>query len=235
LYSLSKRLFDVVFSFVGLAVLSPLILLVAVLIKLDSPGPVFYRGVRVGRGGEPFRMFKFRTMVVNADKIGGPSTADDDPRITRVGRFLRKLKLDEVPQLINVLKGDMSLVGPRPEVQHYVDMFTEEERAILSVRPGITDWASLWNSDEGAILAGAEDPEQAYMELIRPTKLRLQLKYVRERSFGVDLRILMKTLGAVVLRRRLDIEGAPSPQPSPWEGEGVGPSPRPSPWEGEGG
>jgi len=183
--------------------------MVAILIKLDSPGPVLYKGTRAGKDGKSFKMLKFRTMVVNADRIGGSSTPDDDPRITRVGQFLRKYKLDELPQLINVFKGDMSLVGPRPEVQHYVDMFTEEEKAILSVRPGITDWASLWNPDEGAILAGAEDPEQAYMELIRPTKLRLQLKYVRERSFGVDLQIILKTIEAVVLRRQPIIEKAP--------------------------
>jgi lipopolysaccharide/colanic/teichoic acid biosynthesis glycosyltransferase len=132
-------------------------------------------------------------MVVNAENIGGPSTADDDPRITGIGKFIRKYKLDELPQLINVLKGEMSVVGPRPEVPFYVNMFTEEEKAILSVRPGITDWASLWNPDEGAILAGSPDPEKAYMEKIRPEKIRLQLKYVRERSFWVDLKIIFQT------------------------------------------
>ena len=133
-------------------------------------------------------------MVLNAEKLGGPSTADDDPRITRVGKFIRKFKLDELPQLINVLKGEMSIVGPRPEVQMYVDMFTGEEKAILSVRPGITDWASIWNPDEGAILAGSADPEKTYMEKIRPEKIRLQLKYVRERSFWNDLRIIAQTI-----------------------------------------
>lgn len=139
-------------------------------------------------------------MVVDAEKIGGPSTADDDPRITKPGRFLRKYKLDELPQLINVLRGEMSLVGPRPEVQHYVEMFTEEEKAILNVRPGITDWASLWNPDEGAILAGSPDPEKAYMEKIRPQKLKLQLKYVRKRSFWIDLRIILLTLKSIIIR-----------------------------------
>jgi lipopolysaccharide/colanic/teichoic acid biosynthesis glycosyltransferase len=139
-------------------------------------------------------------MVVEAEKLGGPSTADDDPRITKIGRLLRKFKLDELPQLINVLKGEMSFVGPRPEVQHYVEMFTEEEKAILSVRPGITDWASLWNPDEGAILAESFDPEKAYMEEIRPQKLKLQLKYVRERSFSSDLKIIFLTLKTIMIR-----------------------------------
>jgi len=154
---------------------------------------VFYRGNRVGRYGSLFKIFKFRTMVVDAERFGGPSTADDDPRITKVGKVIRKYKLDELPQLINVLKGEMSFVGPRPEVQHYVEMFTEEEKAILNVRPGITDWASLWNPDEGKILEGSPDPEKAYMEKIRPTKLRLQLKYVQERSFWIDLKIIFQT------------------------------------------
>jgi lipopolysaccharide/colanic/teichoic acid biosynthesis glycosyltransferase len=189
-----KRLFDILFSTLGLILLSPILLLIGFLIKCEDRGPIFYRGVRVGRSGKSFRIFKFRTMVVNAEKLGGPSTADDDPRITNVGRLLRKYKLDELPQLINVLKGEMSLVGPRPEVQHYVDMFTEEEQAILSVRPGITDWASLWNPDEGAILAGSPDPEKTYREKIRPEKIRLQLRYVRERSFFTDLRIIVQTI-----------------------------------------
>jgi lipopolysaccharide/colanic/teichoic acid biosynthesis glycosyltransferase len=198
-----KRLFDLVFSLFGLILLSPVLLVVAILIKKEDGGPVFYRGVRIGRYGRPFRIFKFRTMVVDAEKIGGPSTADDDPRITKVGKFIRKYKLDELPQLINVLKGEMSFVGPRPEVQYYVDMFTEEEKAILSVRPGITDWASLWNPDEGAILAGSPDPEKTYMEKIRPTKLRLQLKYVRERSFWVDLKIIFQTILTIVRSERV--------------------------------
>ena len=165
---------------------------------MEDGGPVFYRGLRVGLRGKKFRMFKFRTMVLNADKIGGPSTADDDPRITKTGKFLRKCKLDEIPQLINVFTGEMSFVGPRPEVIFYVDMFTEEEKKILSVRPGITDWASLWDCDEGAILAGSPDPEKAYMEKIRPEKLRLQLKYVNNHSFGMDLVILFKTFIKVI-------------------------------------
>lgn len=189
-----KRLFDIVFSLVGLVICGPALLILAILIKKADGGPVFYRGVRVGRGGKDFRMFKFRTMVVNADKIGGPSSADDDPRITAVGKFMRKLKLDELPQLINVLRGEMSFVGPRPEVPFYVNMFTPEEKKILDVRPGITDWASLWNCDEGAILAGSADPEKTYMEQIRPEKIRLQLKYVANRSFFGDIGIIFLTL-----------------------------------------
>lgn len=195
---IAKRAFDIVASSLGLLFLSPAILLIAILVKLYSPGPVFYRGLRIGRQGTPFKVFKFRTMISNAEKIGGPSTADDDPRITGIGRFLRKYKLDELPQLINVLKGEMSLVGPRPEVPHYVNMLTKEERDILSVRPGITDWASICNSDEGAVLSGNPDPEKTYMEKIRPEKIRLQLKYVRERSFFVDLKIIFQTLRAII-------------------------------------
>lgn len=183
-----------ILSFIGLLTLSPLFLIIAILIKLNDRGPVFYRGVRIGQYGKPFRIFKFRTMIVDAEKLGGASTPDDDPRITRVGRSLRRYKLDELPQIINVLKGEMSIVGPRPEVQHYVNMFTEEERAILTVRPGITDWASIWDSDEGAILAGSPDPEKTYMEKIRPQKIQLQLKYVKEKSFLIDLRIIFQTL-----------------------------------------
>jgi lipopolysaccharide/colanic/teichoic acid biosynthesis glycosyltransferase len=133
--------------------------------------------------------------------LGGSCTAADDPRITRIGLWLRRRKLDELPQLINVLRGEMSLVGPRPELKYYTDMFTPEEQAILRVRPGITDWASIWDWDEGSILAGAADPEQAYLELIRPTKLRLQLKYVREPSLGTDIKIIFITLAALAWPR----------------------------------
>jgi lipopolysaccharide/colanic/teichoic acid biosynthesis glycosyltransferase len=193
-----KRLFDLWVSLCGLVVLSSMVAVSAFLIKREDGGPIFYRGIRVGRYGRQFKIYKFRTMVSNAEKMGGASTADDDPRITRIGKFIRKYKLDELPQLINVFKGEMSLVGPRPEVQHYVDMFTDEEKTILTVRPGITDWASLWNPDEGRILSGSLDPEKTYMEKIRPTKLRLQLKYVRERSFLVDLDIILRTIATVI-------------------------------------
>ena len=195
---MTKRLFDIFASATGLLFLSPILFYIGWRIKREDHGPIFYRGVRAGVEGNPFRIFKFRTMVINADKIGGSSTADDDARITKIGKLLRKYKLDELPQLINVLKGEMSFVGPRPEVQHYVDMFTEEEKIILTVRPGITDWASLWNNDEGAILAGSSDPEKTYMEQIRPEKIRLQLKYVKEKSFFIDLKIIVQTLFAIV-------------------------------------
>ena len=195
-----KRAFDLVFSAIGLLLLMPVFLLIALLIKIDDYGSILYGGVRVGRHGKNFPMLKFRTMVMNADKIGGPSTADDDPRLLKIGKLLRKYKLDEIPQLINVLRGEMSFVGPRPEVPFYVNMFTEEEKRILTVRPGITDWASLWNSDEGALLAGSLDPEKDYMEKIRPEKIRLQLKYVRERSFWIDMDILFKTAMKLIHR-----------------------------------
>ena len=198
----AKRFFDLTVAAAGLIVLSPVLLVLAVWIKLDDGGPVFYRGVRVGRNGRPFRVVKFRTMRVDAEAVGGSSTASDDVRITRVGRWLRRSKVDELPELANVLRGEMSLVGPRPEVQEYVRLMTEEERAVLSVRPGLTDWATLWNSDEGAVLAGATDPEKAYLELIRPEKIRLQLEYVRNRSFLTDLVILVQTVAAIVLRTK---------------------------------
>ena len=190
---LVKRLFDIFFSLLGVVLILPILGLIALVIKLGSPGPVLYRGLRVGLNGKLFRMLKFRTMVVDAEQVGGSCTAEDDPRITSVGNFLRRNKLDELPQLFSVLKGDMSFVGPRPEVQKYVDMYTEEEREILEVPPGITDWASIWNSNEAAVLEGSQDPERAYEELIRPTKLALQLLYVRNQSLGMDLRILFHT------------------------------------------
>jgi lipopolysaccharide/colanic/teichoic acid biosynthesis glycosyltransferase len=193
-----KRVFDIFFSSLGVIILSPLLGWIAWRIRREDGGPVFYRGERVGLHGIPFRIFKFRTMVVNAEKLGGSSTPDDDPRITSIGRKLRKYKLDELPQLFNVFLGQMSLVGPRPEVKYYTDMFTAEEQAILSVRPGITDWASIWNPDEGSILAGAEDPDQAYLELIRPTKLKLQQRYARKLSLLTDLKIIFLTLLALI-------------------------------------
>ena len=192
-----KRLFDFFAALFGLILVSPLLLLSALLIKLSSPGPVFYRGVRAGKGGTTFRMLKFRTMVVNADKIGGPSTSGDDPRLTRVGKALRRFKLDELPQLLNVLVGEMSFVGPRPEVLDEVDLYTAEERHLLDVRPGITDWSSIKFRNEGEILRGAADPHAAYREKIRPEKIRLGLEYVQHHSFWIDLKIIFKTLRVI--------------------------------------
>jgi len=188
-----KRSFDFIVAMAALIVFSPILFLLALIIKLTSPGPVFYRGVRIGKNGVPFRIFKFRTMVINAEKLGGSATAEDDPRITPIGRFIRRNKLDEFPQFLNVLVGDMSLVGARPEVKKYVDMYSEEENQILDLRPGITDWASIWNSNEAAVLEGSSDPEKTYEELIRPTKLALQLFYARNHSLLVDVKILFHT------------------------------------------
>ncbi len=193
-----KRAFDIFGSALGLVALSPLVAGVAVAIKLDSRGPVLYKGARVGINGRRFNILKFRTMVTNAEATGGSTTPEDDPRVTAVGRFLRGNKLDELPQLWNVLIGEMSLVGPRPQVQWAVDLYTPEERLILSVRPGITDYASLRFANEGEILKGSKDPDRDYMEKIHPEKMRLSLEYVRSRSFTGDLSIIAQTLGAVI-------------------------------------
>jgi lipopolysaccharide/colanic/teichoic acid biosynthesis glycosyltransferase len=193
-----KRVFDVTLAAAGLFLLWPLLLAIATAVRLDSAGPALYRGSRAGRGGEPFFTLKFRTMVIGADKLGGPSTPSDDPRVTRLGKYLRKYKLDEFPQLINVLRGEMSLVGPRPEVLSEVQTYSAEERELLTVRPGITDWASLRFRDEGQILKGSPDPHQAYREKIRPEKIKLGLQYVRQRSFRTDLRILIETTRTMI-------------------------------------
>ncbi len=199
-FRMMKRLFDLVFAFLGLLLLSPILLAFAIWIKLDSPGPAFYRGVRAGKNFKPFRIFKFRSMLVDADQIGGPSTAGDDVRVTKSGKFLRQLKLDELPQLINVLKGEMSLVGPRPEVMEYAKLYTGGEKIVYSVKPGMTDYASLWNIDEGAYLAGAkttEEAERKYLEELRPKKVRLQMKYVKEMSLWTDIKIILLTIKQV--------------------------------------
>lgn len=191
-----KRFVDVVLSAVGLLFLSPLFLLLVLVIKLDSHGPVFYRGVRVGRHGRPFKIYKFRSMVADAERKGAASTRTTDLRVTRSGHFIRKFKFDEVSQLINVFLGDMSIVGPRPEVQKFVEKYTEEENQILSVRPGITDWSSIKFHNEGEIIeaSGIPDADEAYEKLIRPEKLRLQLKYVKERNLWVDIKIVVSTV-----------------------------------------
>jgi len=195
-----KRSFDFMSSSIALMLLCPLFMAIAIAIRIDSPGPVFYRGERVGRNGTMFSIYKFRSMVAEAERLGGASTADDDPRITRLGKLLRKFKLDELPQLINVVLGQMSLVGPRPDIKAYVDKHIEAKRPILKVRPGITDWASIWNSDEGEVLAGLEDPDHAYDELILPTKLKLQSIYASNHSFWIDLKILFHTLAKLFLK-----------------------------------
>ncbi len=198
---MGKRSFDILASSLGLLLLSPLLLWIAWRVWQEDKGPVFYRGLRVGFNGRHFSIFKFRTMVTDAEKIGPSSTCAEDPRITQIGRSLRKHKLDELPQLINVLIGDMSIVGPRPEVKKFTDLYTEEEKVILSVRPGITDWASIWNRDEGAMLTRSKDPDRDYMEKIRPEKIRLQLKYVREQSFWTDVEIILLTIKTLVVSK----------------------------------
>ncbi len=195
---MAKRLFDIVCAGLGLVLLSPLLLAVAVWIKLDSRGPVMFRQERVGRFGAPFRIHKFRTMRVDAPRLGPQITIGDDARITRSGRWLRATKVDELPQLWDVLRGAMSLVGPRPEVPRYVALYPAELRElVLSVRPGITDPASLSFRNESELLARAEDPEREYVEVVMPMKLRLAADYVRNASLGGDIRLILATLGAI--------------------------------------
>jgi lipopolysaccharide/colanic/teichoic acid biosynthesis glycosyltransferase len=193
-----KRLFDLTASFVGLLLLSPLFLLLALWIVFDSRGGVFYRQVRVGRYGKDFRLWKFRTMRPESDKKGLLTVGGKDPRVTRAGYFLRRYKLDELPQLINVLTGDMSLVGPRPEVRKYVDMYTPEQLRVLDVRPGITDYASIEYSNENDLLAKSSDPEKTYIEEVMPAKLRLNLKYIEEKSFATDVKLIFRTIGKIL-------------------------------------
>ena len=192
------RFFDLLFSFLGLIVLSPFFLLTALLIAADSRGGVFYCQTRVGRNGKDFRLYKFRTMASGSDKKGLITVGAKDARITRVGYFLRKYKLDELPQLINVLKGEMSLVGPRPEVRKYVEMYTPEQRRVLSVRPGITDYASIEYVDENRILGEAEDPDKAYIEKIMPDKIRYNMRYIEHKSVGEYFKIIFLTFWSIV-------------------------------------
>lgn len=189
-----KRGFDVLASLTGLVLLSPVLAVVALAIKLTSPGPVFFRQERVGRGFRRFEILKFRTMVPDAPKLGGQLTAGEDPRITRVGRLLRKTKLDELPQLINVVKGDMSFVGPRPEVPRYVEIFRDDYRELLTVRPGITDLASLKYRDESEVLGRSSDPETTYVEQVLPEKIALGKQYLRRSSLWFDVGLIFKTL-----------------------------------------
>ena len=193
-----KRLFDIVASACGLILLSPLFFIVSVWIKLDSPGPVFYRQVRVGRYNKDFKIFKFRTMRVGADKGSLVTIGGRDPRVTRIGYYLRKFKIDELPQLINVFIGDMSLVGPRPEVRHYVNYWTPEQLHTLDVRPGITDPASIKFRNENELMESAEDPESFYINVIMQEKLKLYLEYVHNASFWYDIKLIFKTIYTVV-------------------------------------
>ena len=203
---LGRRLLDVCGAAAGLLCLLPVFLVISIWIKLDSKGPVFYRAIRLGRYGKPFQMFKFRSMRADADKVGALITPDKDSRVTRVGGFLRKFKLDELPQLINVLKGEMSLVGPRPEAALYFDYYSpDEKRAVLSVRPGMTDYGSLRFHDEGRLLAGSADPIQTYLDLIREPKVRAQLEYIRDQSLLLDIKIIFRTIGVVATTRMKDV------------------------------
>ncbi len=193
-----KRIMDILISAAALLALWPLFLLIALAIRLDSRGPAFYRQERVGKDGEPFRIFKFRTMVQDADRKGPEITVGGDSRITRVGAFLRKTKLDELAQLINVFSGEMSFVGPRPEVPRYVRLYTPYQRQVLLVRPGITDYASIAYRNENDLLAEADDPERCYVEKIMPDKIELNMRYLREISPATDLKLILKTIAAVI-------------------------------------
>ncbi|WP_315368130.1 sugar transferase [Prevotella koreensis] len=192
------RLFDILFSTIGLLVLSPLFLIIYIIIIIESKGGGFYRQTRVGKNGIPFAIYKFRSMRTDADKHGLITVGGRDPRITRIGYYIRKYKIDELPQLWNVLMGDMSLVGPRPEVQKYVDLYTEEQRKVLSVRPGITDYASIEYVDENILLAKSDDPDKTYIEVVMPAKIKLNMKYINNKSLKEYFKIIFLTLAKIV-------------------------------------
>ena len=192
------RFFDFILGLVGLVVLAPIFIVLAIWIKIDSKGPVFYKQVRVGQNGVDFGLFKFRSMVVDADKKGLITVGGRDPRITRSGYFIRKYKLDELPQLINVLVGDMSLVGPRPEVRKYVDLYTDEQQKVLSVKPGITDYASIEYMDENEILGKSSDPEKTYIEDIMPEKIKYNMKYINNKNLFEYFKIIFLTVLKIV-------------------------------------
>jgi lipopolysaccharide/colanic/teichoic acid biosynthesis glycosyltransferase len=195
---LAKRVFDFLFSLIGLAIIAPVILLIALLINLDSKGGVFYKQVRIGKGQNPFKLYKFRSMSTDADKKGLLTVGNNDSRITKVGYYLRKYKLDELPQLINVLIGDMSFVGPRPEVEKYVKLYNQEQLKVLNVKPGITDWASIKYVNENEILAKSNQPEKTYIEEIMPAKLKLNLEYANNNSILIDIKIILLTIKAII-------------------------------------
>ncbi|WP_275045290.1 sugar transferase [Haemophilus haemolyticus] len=192
------RFFDFILSLVGLVVLAPIFIILAIWIKIDSKGPIFYKQVRVGQNGIDFGLFKFRSMIVDADKNGLITVGGQDPRITRSGYFIRKYKLDELPQLINVLLGDMSLVGPRPEVRKYVDLYTDEQQKVLSVKPGITDYASIEYMDENEILGKSSDPEKTYIEEIMTEKIKYNIKYIQNKNVSEYFKIIFLTLLKIV-------------------------------------
>ncbi|HYF67673.1 MAG TPA: sugar transferase [Ohtaekwangia sp.] len=195
-----KRCFDLIVSLVALIILFPFFLIVALLVRIDSDGPVFYLQNRVGKDGRLFKLFKFRTMHVNADRFAAITVGARDPRITGLGFYLRKYKLDELPQLINVFIGNMSLVGPRPEVKKFVDLYSKQQQEVLSVKPGITDYASIQFRNENELLEGKSDPIAFYIEEIMPVKLGLNLKYIQERSFLLDLKIIFQTIFSILKR-----------------------------------
>lgn len=193
-----KRVFDIFFSLFGLVLLFPLLLFISIAIVLDSGGGIFFRQIRVGKDNVDFKMFKFRTMRTGSDKKGLLTIGDKDNRVTKVGYFLRKYKIDELPQLINILKGDMSLVGPRPEVRKYVDLYNAEQMKVLSVRPGLTDYSSLFYINESELLSKSENPEKTYIEEIMPAKLELCKKYINEKSLITDIKIIFLTLKKIL-------------------------------------
>ena len=193
-----KRIFDIIFSLLGILILLPFFFLFAMLIIIDSRFPVFYSQKRVGRNGIDFSLLKFRTMKNDSDTKGLLTVGEKDSRVTNIGYFLRKYKIDELPQLFNVLIGDMSLVGPRPEVRKYVEMYNPEQKKVLSVKPGITDYASIAYANENEILSKSENPEQLYINEVMPAKLKLNLKYIEEKNFFTDLKIIFKTIGKIV-------------------------------------
>ena len=196
-----KRALDIAVSLIGLVIFSPFMLLIAVLIKLGSSGPVFYRAPRVGKDGQSFRMYKFRTMVTNADRIGPAITVDKDPRITRVGALLRNGRLDEIPQLLNVLRGEMSMVGPRPEAPYYVEMYSSEQRKVLEAKPGMTGPAQIAFRHEEETLSDPEGLDDYYINTILPPKLAIDLRYIENHSVATDLRLLFQTAWALLADR----------------------------------
>lgn len=192
-----KRLFDIVFSILGIIILSPLLIIISIIIVVPSMGGAFYLQIRVGKNGKEFKLFKFRTMRKDAYKSGQLTIGMRDTRITSIGYYLRKYKLDELPQLFNVLIGDMSFVGPRPEVPKYVAMYNTEQKMVLTVKPGITDYASIVYSEENALLANAENPEEFYINKVMPAKLKLNMRYINDMSFLTDISIIFKTIGKI--------------------------------------